>query len=482
MVFLDSIGAVKPMSKKHKLFVSFSSEDNAASTKSAGWVDNFVHYLSIYIQKINHETPEIILLEGKAKRPDALGENDGLILINSKNYISQKILQADDALLSDPFRVFKIDLVPLRKNDQIGNLGLLNDFIFFNSNSVTNDFETLKPGNSDQNYWLKIIDLAFEINRNVYKKSGGLNTINRKRIYLAETSYDQIHSRDEIKRELIRHGHIVLPLTPFSGNYKELQKQVIDCLENSDLSVHIIGETYGEIPEDSDKSIVELQNQLSTEYYSKNAGTEMESLHRLIWMPQSLKARSDQQKLYLDQLRDDIASTSGAEIIQTPLEILKTVIHSRLQLFDSELKARQAKYSKRSDKKSVYLLYDKKDEGDVQKILNDISSRNFDVILPRFDSKKIEFLESHRESLVKSDGVLLFANKNLNWVNSKINDVIKAPGFGKPFPFDAKAIYLKDNSISKDKITVLGDLLVLNGEGTATSNDISPFLAKFASS
>lgn len=470
------------MSKGHKLFVSFSSEDNVGSGKSAGWVDDFIRYLSVYIQKINHETPEITMLEGKAKRPDSLGEHDGLILINSKNYLTQKIVQADTHLLNDPSRVFKIDLVPLRKNDQTGNLGLLNEFLFFDSNSESNEYETLKPSNSNQNYWLKIIDLAFEINRNVYGKSGGLKSINRKRIYLAETSYDQIHNRDEIKRELIRHGHIVLPMTPFSGNYKDLQKQVIYCLENSDLSVHIIGESYGEVPEGSDKSIVEIQNELSTEYYSKNAGTEMESLHRLIWMPQNLKARSNQQKLYLDQLKDDIASTSGAEIIQTPLEILKTVIHSRLQLFDSELKARQAKFTKRSDKKSVYLLYDKKDERDVQEILNDITSKNFEVIIPRFESKKIEFLESHRESLVKSDGVLLFANKNLNWVNSKINDVIKAPGFGKPFPFDVKAIYLKDSSISKDKITVIGDLLVLNGEGSSKANDISPFLAKFASS
>lgn len=470
------------MSIKHSLYISFAADDNAKDGKTVGWVDSFIRYLTVYIQRINNQSVEIVPLEGSSKRPEKLGETDGLLLITSKNYFKSNLSKLDSPLLTDPSRVFKIDLSPLNKVALPKELRSLIEFNFFERIPGSEEFETLNTASRGQNYWLKIIDLAFEINRTVYKQYSQVNVENKKTIFLAETSYDQIHQRDEIKRELIRHGHIVLPEKPFSGDLNELKNQIRECLSKADLTVHIIGEAYGEIPEGSDKSIVEIQNHLSTEHYAKNKGTETESLHRLIWMPLNLRPSSNQQKLYLDQLKDDIASTAGAEIIQTPLEILKTVIHSRLQVFDAETRVKKMKLSQKSEHKTVYLLYDKKDEADISGFIKDISSRNFEVILPKFEGKQIEFLESHRKSLVKSDGILLYANQNLNWVNSKLNDVIKAPGFGKQFPFDAKAIYIKDSSIPKEKIADFGDLLMLNGEGSNKKTDISLFLDKIAAS
>ena len=113
-------------------------------------------------------------------------------------------------------------------------------------------------------------------------------------------------------------------------------------------------------------------------------------------------------------------------------------------------------------------------------IVDNLKARNISVITPNFNGKQIEFLENHRESLVQSDGVLLFANKNLNWVNSKLNDVIKAPGFGKHQPFDAKAIYIKDGNIPKDQISDFGDVIMLNGNGKDSKMDLSQFIDKIA--
>jgi hypothetical protein len=470
------------MSKKHNLFVSFSAADNASESNFGGWVDNFIRYLTVYIQRINNESPEITPLPGDSKRPAALDESDGLILIVSNNYIKENLNKLDQSLLAVPSRVYKIDLDSILRTAQPKEIRTLNSFNFFESTVGSDDITRLSAQTEGQTFWLKIIDLAFEINRTMYQKKNRSVDQDTKTIYLAETSYDQINNRDEIKRELIRHGHIVLPANPFSSDLKELESQIRECLEKADLSVHIVGASYGEIPDGSDKSIVEIQNQLSTEHYGKRKGSDLEYLHRLIWMPLNLKARSDQQKIYLDQLKDDIVSTAGAEIIQTPLEILKTVIHSRLQIFDAESRIRKMKESSRSDKKSVYVLFDKKDESEMSSMIQDIQSRNIEVILPKFESKQIEFLESHRNSLVKSDAVLLYANKNLNWVNSKLNDVIKAPGFGKQFPFDAKAILIKDSSIAKDKIADFGDLIMLNGDGKDKKTDLGPFLDKIASS
>lgn len=469
------------MSKERRIYVSFASQDNTEITSGEGWVDGFIRHLTVYVSKVNNQNLEIVPLDSKAKRPSKLENGEGLVLIVSGNYLEQKIQNLDAPLMADKNSVFKVDLEPISKSKQPKELRTLNEFYFFETSSGDAGVERLSNQSVSSNFWLKMIDLAFEINQKLFGstvKSKG----EPKKIYLAETSYDQVHKRDEIKRELIRYGHVVLPQSPFSNDLTELKKEINHCLEQCDLSVHIIGEEYGDIPEGSTKSIVEIQNELSNQHYSGKTSNELEELHRLIWMPLNVKPKSDQQKLYLDQLKDDIASTTGAEIIQTPLEILKTIIHTRLQMFDAAARVQRAKMRERSAEKLVYVLFDKKDEADIKPILDDIKSKKIQVLLPQFESKQIEFLEKHRESLVQSDGVLLFANSNLNWLNSKLNDVIKAPGFGKQFPFDAKAVLIKNSSIPKDKIPAIGDLIMLNGDGNSNKTEIGPFLDKIASS
>lgn len=469
------------MSKKSSLYISFAVEDNAKSSSGEGWVEGFVRNLRVYLQRINNHSPDIVLLDSKAKRPSKLEDGEGVVVILSKHYLQKKMQNLDAPLLSEGSNAFKVDLEPIAKSKQPKELRTLNEFYFFDSPSGSSDYELLSPSSDGPYFFLKIIDLAFALTGSVLS-SGKKNGTVGKKIYLAETSYDQVQNRDEVKRELIRHGHTVLPQKPFSSDIKELENEVRKCLEESDLSVHIIGEDYGETPDGSSKSIVEIQNELSTQYFAENKGTEFESLHRLIWMPIYVKPRTDQQKLYLDQLKDDIVSTSGAEIIQTPLEILKTIIHSRLRMFDEAVKAKRSNVQKKSDHKVVYLLFDKKDESEIPSIVANIKSKNIEVILPQFEGKQIEFLDNHRQSLVRSDGVLLFANRNLNWVNSKLNDVVKAPGFGKQHPFEATALYIKDSSIPKDKIAAIGDLIMLNGEDKSKKSEIGPFLDKIASS
>lgn len=467
------------MSKSHKLFVSFSADDNTSGKDGKGWIDEFSRYLSIFLHRITGELPEIIYLhqsDGKNAQPTS---NDALIIIASPVYLKKEVYKEVIPLIGDGSHVFKIDLTPIRKSQQPKELRVLNEFRFFVSGFDKNEgVRTLSISSEGQTFWLKIIDLAFEIGRVVYDRSDQQKENNVRKIFLAETSYDQVSNRDEIKRELRRHGHIVLPSIPLSSDLKDLEVQIDKYLNEVDLTVQIIGEEYGETLDNSDKSIVEVQNDLINKHFRKEGRTEQDLLRRLIWMPISLKPTSDTQKIYLDRLREDIDSTAGAEIIQTPLEILKTVIHSRLFIFNQEKIARTQTKKERSERKSVYLLFDKKDEGDISSIINELNERKIQVILPDFTGKQIELLYQHRRNLIETDSVLLYANKNLNWVNSKLNDVIKAPGFGRDEPFRAKGILIKDASIEKDKIANFGDLIVLNGKGG--KSDLSPFTDKIA--
>jgi hypothetical protein len=57
--------------------------------------------------------------------------------------------------------------------------------------------------------------------------------------------------RNIIKRELQRHGYIVLPKNTLPTNVKDVEREAKRDLEECSLSIHLIGSAYGEIPEGS---------------------------------------------------------------------------------------------------------------------------------------------------------------------------------------------------------------------------------------
>src|SRR5262249_61355989 len=95
-----------------------------------------------------------------------------------------------------------------------------------------------------------------------------------KTIYFAKTTSDLSAERDNIRRDLELRGYRVLPdqeLLP-DGHFRQT---VQGYLSRCELAVHLIGSKYGLIPEDEERSVGELQDELS-----RKAG-----LPRLLWMP-----------------------------------------------------------------------------------------------------------------------------------------------------------------------------------------------------
>ena len=63
-----------------------------------------------------------------------------------------------------------------------------------------------------------------------------------------------------MRRELRSHGFEVLPKNPITGDREEMEMAIKDNLSNSRLSLHLIGEDYGERIEGHDlsKSLISL--------------------------------------------------------------------------------------------------------------------------------------------------------------------------------------------------------------------------------
>ncbi len=115
-----------------------------------------------------------------------------------------------------------------------------------------------------------MVDLAYDIHESLLflkegTKSEVKNLFRRKTIYLAETGHDISVQRNIIKRELQRHGYMVLPRQTLPNNANELERIVRKDLEECSSSIHLVGSAYGEIPEGGDRSVVDIQNRIAAE-------------------------------------------------------------------------------------------------------------------------------------------------------------------------------------------------------------------------
>jgi hypothetical protein len=293
---------------------------------------------------------------------------------------------------------------------------------------------------AEKQYWMKLVDLAYDIHDALMIlnegdiKSEVKNIYKRKSIYLAETGHDLSVQRNIIKRELQRHGYIVLPKNTLPTQLNEVEREIRRDLDECSLSIHLIGSAYGEIPEGTDRSIVDIQNRLAAETALSKKQNRQE-FSRLIWISQNLKNASDKQKSFIDTIKRDTEAQEGAEILQNPLEDFKNIMREEL------LESQERKNLDEGSGKSIYLVHDKIDVSEVRPFREAIEKSGFKVLTPAFEGELLEVRKQHIDNLRNFDGAIIFKGKvNDQWVRMKVLDLLKAPGFGRNKPIQGKAI------------------------------------------
>ena len=124
-------------------------------------------------------------------------------------------------------------------------------------------------------------------------------------VYLAQTDSTLFKGRDAVKDVLLNSGYTVLPEEPLPQDQGEFEARVRDYLKRSTLSVHLIGESSGEV---ESYPFVFKQNALAVER-EKEAG-----FSRLVWLPPEVPTVPRQLLL------SDTADPGTANnILQTPL-------------------------------------------------------------------------------------------------------------------------------------------------------------------
>ncbi|HRK55472.1 MAG TPA: DUF4062 domain-containing protein [Cyclobacteriaceae bacterium] len=474
------------------VIIAFAEKDNESpSGKELGWVTQFKKFLELMLLQVLGQKPNIVLKEEFDSMTASTMDNAAvLVSILSKEFIeSGRCLDTVESFYKATSntqinRVFKVMKTPLSNAEQPPRLRDLIGYDMYQLDTETGlmkEYADFFSEEAERQYWMKMVDLAYDIHEAlIYLKEGETNAevkniLKRKTIYLAETGHDLSVQRNIIKRELQRHGYIVLPKQTLPIQFSELENMVKKDLEKCSLSIHLIGSAYGEIPEGANQSIVDIQNQLSAEL-SVAKRSRNEDFSRLIWISPNLKNASDRQKSFIDSIKRDVDAQEGAEILQNPLEDFKNIM--REELLESSERVTQDE----GNGKSIYLVHDRVDEQAVKPYREAIKKNGFNVVEPIFEGDLLTVRKNHIDNLRSLDGAIIFKDKvNDQWVRMKVLDLLKAPGFGRKKPILGKAIISSDTSASHLENFKSQNMTLISGDQNKTLESLKTFLSDIKS-
>lgn len=473
------------------ILITYADNDNHAADRGNGWVTDFKRFLELMLLQVLGEKPNILL---KSEHDSVTGgdmKKVGILIpILSPHFIeSGECLDTLEDFLNTAKssfpRVFKVLKKPIGHEEQPTKLRELIGFDLYSvdpDSGRIEDYKDFFSADAEQNYWMKMVDLAYEIHESLIQlkqkasKAEVKPIFTRRSIYLAETGHDLTIQRNIIKRELQRHGYKVLPDHTLPGNLTELKKEIKKEIEECSLSIHLIGNSYGEIPEGSDRSIVDIQNQIAAE---KSSGLkDKAAFSRLIWISPRLQRASEKQIAFIESIKRDMASTEGAEILQTPLEDFKNIVREELIEVGIDKKLNRSEAEPAGNGKSkIYLLYDKLDEKEVKPIEKFVEKAGFIVLKPSFEGELLALRQHHISNLRNFDAAIIYQGAvNDQWVRMKLLDLLKAPGFGRRKPIKGKLII----SGKEEKIDISSykshNIMVIDGSKKDALDSLKIFL------
>jgi len=471
------------------VLITFAEKDNETEKKSEqGWVTQFRKFLELMLFQVLGTKPVIVIKsEFDTATAPAMDNASILVAVLTKDFVqSGRCLDLVETFCkntsSSSFnRVFKVLKSPLTLQEQPPRLRDSIGYDMYQLDAETGqmkEYADFFSQEAEKQYWMKLVDLAYDIHESLINlkagdaKSGELKNIyKRKTIYLAETGHDLSVQRNIIKRELQRHGFIVLPNHTLPTRVEELEKEVRKDLAECSMSVHLIGNAYGEIPEGADRSIVDIQNKIASEAAVAKRQTKDE-FSRLIWIAQNLKNASDRQKAFIETIRRDTEAQEGAEILQNPLEDFKNIMREEL------IESQDRNIAESTNSKSIYLVHDRIDLAEVEPIRDVLEKSGFKVLIPAFEGELLDVRKKHIDNLRNFDGAIIYKGKvNDQWVRMKILDLLKAPGFGRNKPIQGKALVGSGNieSYKNQNITII------NSDSNKSMENLKSFLQEFKS-
>ncbi len=437
-------------------FISYAHLDNVELVEGQkGWVSNLHRALEVRVAQLLGKSPHI-WRDPKLQGNDFFAETlvarlarvAVLVSVVSPRYIKSEWTLRElsefwtaaerqgGLTVAGKARIFKVLKTPIPLDSTPAQLRPLLGYEFYKIDPETGKIRELDEvfgPSAQRDFWIKLDDLAHDICALLEKLESPPGTtapteVGKGGVFLAETTSDLREQREAIRRDLLQHGYTVFPEAALPPVDSDLKATVRENLARCRMSVHLIGKHYSLVPEGALESLIEIQNELAIER------GEAGKFSRILWIPPGLDVTDPRQRQVIDRLRLDPRAHQGADLLETFLEDLTTVIHDQLKRpLEPTVETSVAAVS--GDLPRLYLVYDQRDEQQVSAWADALFEEHLETIRPAFEGDEAEIREFHDENLSTCDGVLLFyGTASEIWLRRKLREIQKAAGLGRTKP------------------------------------------------
>lgn len=457
------------------IFISYAHiDDQPLDAEEKGWISKFHRVLGVKLGQLMGESPRI-WRDPKLKGNDIFDEEIVQQFKNARIMISvltprylksewckreitdfyQAAKSGEGISINGKSRIIKVVKTPFESNEAVQHLPevfqSILGFDFYEVDPETGrtiEFDEAFGPKAKQNYFSRIYDLAAEIAtllKQLQTAPGGEARLaparpEGKTVFLAAVTSDIEGGREKLLRELTERGHRVIPAGPLPLSSPNLEAELTTLLEQADCAIHLVGKKYGFVPEDHDCSLPCLQNRVSAALFARKP-----SLKRYVWMPKALASDDVRQQNFIRELQEDPRAQAGAELIEDSLDSFRDFVVDRLRPPPKpvEVATPVAAPETGDAPPSVYLMFDQADDGAVAAVEDYLFDQGLEVLVPTFDGEEADIKTAHIEKMIHCDAVLIFYGScGRSWVDMKVMNLMKCPGYGRVKPFAAKAIYL----------------------------------------
>lgn len=366
-----------------------------------------------------------------------------------KNSISNSDL-GDAAIRSKLFKIVKTPVGEADVDPEVADtFRQLLGFDFFDVDSETGrirEFDDSYGAVAAQRYYERVYDVAFEICQGFEQQkalkdsnvAGAQSTPSHisKTVFLAETTSELREHRDRLRRELLEQGHRVLPDQSLPMVKEELESVVHAYMSQCSFAIHMVGNSFGMVPEDTSDSVVVLQNIVASQFCAD------QPLQRMIWMPRDLSPSDERQAAFVESLNKDPDAQRGAEVIRDSFENLKQLLSERWKKEASKANQASTKVAD-DDVTRIYLIHELADETAIETLEDFFFEQGIEVILPEFQGSESEVSNVHIQNLQDCDAVLVYyGNTVKSWVDIKLRELTKATGYRDGRTIDHRCVYI----------------------------------------
>ena len=489
----------QPGTPRDDVFISYAHLDNQALTeRDAGWVSAFHEALTKRLGEVWGRAPRIWRdpkLQGNDVFDSLLDERcrNAAVLVSvvTPRYVNsdwclrelngfwQAAEAGAGAVLEHKARIFKVLKTPTNTARLPPPVQPLLGYEFYRLQPGSGrplEFNRVYGAEAEREFWMQLNDLAYDVADVLQRLECASSAPQpaRAAVYLATTTADLQPLRDALRRELLRLGWRVHPLTTLPLDSAALAPAVAEQMAGCAVSVHLAGAVAGLVPEGGEESVPALQARLAGERAGCGA------LVRLVWLAPGNAAAEGRQQAWLAALRDDPAPGPGSDLLETGFDALQQLVLQRLQAAQAALdaeRAAQAKTQVRATAQAaaaalalpsaaaparIYLVCTPEDLAAVMPLRAHLFDQGFEAVLPVFDGDEAALRRAHEAELRDCDGLLLYYGAGSEfWLREKLAELRRLPALPRATPLRASGICVAPPTTPAKQLLLTREALLL---------------------